>query len=673
MTGEMILRAVSVLLGIKVDENSMEQANAAVEKVKKHAMSSMDTIKTYWSKGLKMLGVGFSFAGIKSLVSVAEAAKQKGLRFNRIFQNADTGKSFAKQAAANLNKVAQETDIAAGRIKADYMNIAVFAKTAGMGVKESSEFSAEAMKACADASAFLNKDFSSTVYLMKALMRGNLMLAKRVGLNITAQQQEELAVQKYNAAFEELNEAQKKWVMLNLFEKAIKDAGGFGAAADKANTFSNQMENLNANIAVLKVNLGSPFMQLFVWGAELANWAVKKLNDAVVLITDNESLFGATTKLIGNAFKALEPQLKKVSAAFTRFKKALTPSQLKLITRLLSILLSVLAGLMIFKSVAGAVRMFVTALGLLSKALLGVSKAGGLMFIALTIIALIIEDIVVFMMGGKSLIGRFFNHIGIGSDNARKAIVKFVKGAIEWLSQLIGHIAEAFETSNSFFGGLGTLIAEFIKWLLGVVTSLLKSLLEWALGMLKNMWNAIVAKVGEIKQSIIDGFSAAMEYVASLPGKALEWGADFIDSFIDGVKNGLPSLSDTVDSMVEAIAKKLHFSKPDEGPLRDADQWMPDMIDLMVDGINANRDKLASAVRAMAGDMNILVQGASANAATAAISHVSNRSTVINQRVDISNSYQGGSMDMQRNASKAMNKSADDATAAMARGLAYSV
>ena len=41
------------------------------------------------------------------------------------------------------------------------------------------------------------------------------------------------------------------------------------------------------------------------------------------------------------------------------------------------------------------------------------------------------------------------------------------------------------------------------------------------------------------------------------------------------------------------------------------------------------------------------------------------------QNVNIANSYTGGTPETQKNVSKAMKKSASDATAQMARGLAY--
>ena len=50
---------------------------------------------------------------------------------------------------------------------------------------------------------------------------------------------------------------------------------------------------------------------------------------------------------------------------------------------------------------------------------------------------------------------------------------------------------------------------------------------------------------------------------------------------------------------------------------------------------------------------------------------VNNSSSSVTQNVNIDNSYSGGSTEAQKNVSKAMKKSATDATTQMARALAY--
>ena len=66
-----------------------------------------------------------------------------------------------------------------------------------------------------------------------------------------------------------------------------------------------------------------------------------------------------------------------------------------------------------------------------------------------------------------------------------------------------------------------------------------------------------------------------------------------------------------------------------------------------------------------------MMNGTTASASTAASSQVNNATSNMTQNVNINNSYSGGTMETQRNVSRAMNKAAVDSTTQMARGLAY--
>lgn len=66
--------------------------------------------------------------------------------------------------------------------------------------------------------------------------------------------------------------------------------------------------------------------------------------------------------------------------------------------------------------------------------------------------------------------------------------------------------------------------------------------------------------------------------IKELPGKAVQWGKDMIQGFIDGIKNMIGNITGAVSGIAEKIKNFLHFSRPDTGPLREYEKWMPDMI-----------------------------------------------------------------------------------------------
>jgi hypothetical protein len=51
-----------------------------------------------------------------------------------------------------------------------------------------------------------------------------------------------------------------------------------------------------------------------------------------------------------------------------------------------------------------------------------------------------------------------------------------------------------------------------------------------------------------------------------------------VDGLVRGIKSKLGLVSDTATAVADSVSKVIHFSRPDEGPLRDYETWMPDMV-----------------------------------------------------------------------------------------------
>lgn len=138
------------------------------------------------------------------------------------------------------------------------------------------------------------------------------------------------------------------------------------------------------------------------------------------------------------------------------------------------------------------------------------------------------------------------------------------------------------------------------------------------------LYTSIANTAVNIKNAIVNGFNAAINFIKALPSQAVEWGRDFIDGLIDGIKSKINTLVNTVKGIGSRIRRFLHFSRPDEGPLHDYETWMPDFIQGMADGIYRNAYKLENAVASLAGGMNINVTGQTATAGAAGGSYVIN-------------------------------------------------
>ena len=127
----------------------------------------------------------------------------------------------------------------------------------------------------------------------------------------------------------------------------------------------------------------------------------------------------------------------------------------------------------------------------------------------------------------------------------------------------------------------------------------------------ENMKNAISNTVGNIRDAIVDGIQGAVDFITELPGRAVGWGRDFIQGLVDGIWGMIGSVVNAVSNVANTITRYLHFSRPDIGPLRQYEEWMPDMINGMAKGIRENAWQLEDALNAATSNLQTNVNVAS--------------------------------------------------------------
>ncbi len=240
-------------------------------------------------------------------------------------------------------------------------------------------------------------------------------------------------------------------------------------------------------------------------------------------------------------------------------------------------------------------------------------------------------------------------------------IVSFLQGV--W-STITGVISGAINGAYNIIASVLTAIQSFFSNIFSGIASFVSSTFS-------NILSGITSTVTSIKDAILNGFNAAIDFIKGLPSQAIQWGKDFIGGLKDGILSGVQGIVDAVKGVGEKIRSFLHFSVPDEGPLTDYESWMPDFMEGMAEGIAKSEDTVLDKVKGVASGISTLMKGATASAATAGASAVNNTTSSVVQNVNIDNTYSGGSAETQKNVSRAMKKSAVDATTQMARGLAY--
>lgn len=118
-----------------------------------------------------------------------------------------------------------------------------------------------------------------------------------------------------------------------------------------------------------------------------------------------------------------------------------------------------------------------------------------------------------------------------------------------------------------------------------IIQKLLEALIRNAPKIVQAAWelivklaNGIINCLPSIVQAAFEIIQAIWNVLKELPGKALQWGKDMIQGFINGIWNMLGSVGNAAKSLASTVSSFLHFSRPDKGPLRDYETWMPDMV-----------------------------------------------------------------------------------------------
>ena len=79
-----------------------------------------------------------------------------------------------------------------------------------------------------------------------------------------------------------------------------------------------------------------------------------------------------------------------------------------------------------------------------------------------------------------------------------------------------------------------------------------------------------------------------------------KWGLELTTGYAKGMLDGIPQIQAAADKAAEAAAGPLHFSRPDYGPLRNYDRWMPEFVSGLAKGIEDSEWMLADASRDLA-------------------------------------------------------------------------
>lgn len=218
---------------------------------------------------------------------------------------------------------------------------------------------------------------------------------------------------------------------------------------------------------------------------------------------------------------------------------------------------------------------------------------------------------------------QFILNMAQGLINGLPTMITYIPGIVTDIAGIINDNApKLLEAGVKLIGMLGMGLIQAVPTLLANLPQILMAVasvitafnwLELGGNIIKFLGNGIRNMGGTLSSCIKNCFDQGLAYIKSLPGKAAGWAADMINGFVEGIFSSMHKVADAVKNVASTITAYMHFSRPDLGPLRQYEKWMPDFMVGLSRGITDNlwmvEDAAALLSGATAEPMQVAVAG----------------------------------------------------------------
>lgn len=183
---------------------------------------------------------------------------------------------------------------------------------------------------------------------------------------------------------------------------------------------------------------------------------------------------------------------------------------------------------------------------------------------------------------------------------------EFMKSIAENSWQLIKNIFTAI--LNFVKGFVQGIIASFKGlWYALVGGSIIPDIVNGALKWFQKLLSGVKQTIAVLVSSVKKAFNSISNIIQTVVRSAWQWGANLTYSLAKGIRSGISAVGSAVRSVANKIKGFLGFSSPTkEGPGRESDEWMPNMISMFESGIKKGLPDIRSAAMEVAGSLSAI-------------------------------------------------------------------
>jgi hypothetical protein len=160
-------------------------------------------------------------------------------------------------------------------------------------------------------------------------------------------------------------------------------------------------------------------------------------------------------------------------------------------------------------------------------------------------------------------------------------------------------------SSKSMKSSVTSNLSATSKWISGTMYS---DMYNKAKGMMNNFKNGSGSV--NVKSTVQSCVNKATSWLSGLGSSSYTWGGHMISGFANGIQDYAYKVTNEVKKAANIAASWLHFTRPDTGPLREYEQWMPHMMEGLGKTLAASTPRFIGQVKSLSQSMSGAMQAA---------------------------------------------------------------